>query len=299
MKIRMDFVTNSSSSSFVTFGIISPELEAFIQEMDRDGKVEHWGDGSIRGPEACSGIENRNGVINITRDVFEFYSNPNSLRVCDEDLDYWDYNDNKKYINSDAKKILKYEEAYKAISDCFNKLSHEQELKLKDIIKRVFEDHKIDCLIFKDMTDGFCGQYFSLRSLNKRLEEKYGRSGKGKKTETILSEYIKSHTVQMSDDLVKGKTICIQNGGGYSEQYFNRFKSIAQNLGGKVTKSISGSTDFEIISDDYKDLKKIDTDFVDAMVRNLSIYNEKRAAKGKSERLIIFDSDFMNWMKNK
>ena len=303
MKIRTDFVTNSSSSSFVTFGIISPELETFIKEMDEAGKLDHWDDGDIRGPEACSGINTSGGVINVTRDIFEFYSRPGSLKVCDEDLDDWMYNENNKYINSDTKKILKYEEAYNAIEGCFNNLSYDQENELKNIIKEIFDRHKIDCLVYKDMTDSFCGQDFSLRMLKKRLEEKYGLSEEEdllkKRLMAEYNEYLNTHTVSMKDVVVKGSTFAISPWSFGMENFDNAVRVITD-LGGKVTKQISGNTDYEAIPDEAKDTSNKEIDIIEASLTNLRIYNERRLARKKKPGIeMVLLSDFMKWLNNR
>lgn len=300
MKIRFDFVTNSSSSSFVTFGIISHELQQFIKEMDSDGLIDHWGDGSIKGPEACSGIEEWDNVINITRDLSNMSGAPGSLIAYNkEEGESLSESEKKK----DQKKMLKSRYAYEAIADCLNGMSDIQEKELKTIVQSAFDEGHIGCKVYTDYTDGFCGEKVDSMDIERQNRE-IGISSENKGRKKELVKYIRSNTVRIDDVIFHGMKFYISPSVNNSVnkkrfengQFLEAAEIIIRKNGGKLSKTLTDQVDYCVVADYYLKPENINIGSALTDYTKIQNGNTNRVSEGLNDIKILLENDFVEWV---
>ena len=160
MKIRLDFVTNSSSSSFVAYGIYDPELADKVEELLKKHKSYP--------SDSIGWISVDNDVISITRDLgdVDWHS---TYKIYDE-LETGQKR-TKTQVESDEKKALKAQNVVQAFNGFFKNSFITSEIKEK--ISEIVVQGGVICRIYIDETDGYDAQDFSDMSgyLKKKISE--------------------------------------------------------------------------------------------------------------------------------
>lgn len=145
MKIRTDFVTNSSSSSFVTVGIFSKDLNDFLQKYKKDDRNYLHCIDSIGELYFEDDVVNFDGVISAAENINALYID--RLMVDD---------DTRSAIqteNDNARLIADFDYVLRLILSCLPKLSDEEGRRLVAILSQVYNSKNITARTYIAMTD--------------------------------------------------------------------------------------------------------------------------------------------------
>ena len=151
MKIRTDFVTNSSSSSFVTYSIKSEELASLLKELK-----EYAVEDGVYGTSPCSDISIGDSIVEMDLPA------PFRVKYLDEQLGMHD-GDGRKVIQMIVDDICcyRYHNIRYAIRDFYKNIPSEKLDYLNTILRSAIDEKKVSCGTRKDYLDGKSDWHYS------------------------------------------------------------------------------------------------------------------------------------------
>lgn len=156
MKIRMDFVTNSSSSSFVAFGILSQELTDLIRKLvnGKEFAYSKWCVGEIE-------TDTFNGMVTVVT-TMDFYGN-----YYIYDVDEYD-NRTDKQKEMDDKNVNKENIIIKIVNRFLPDLTAEETTKINQLVYDAVASGKTVATTYISETDGYSRPYFNVNDFVKQ-----------------------------------------------------------------------------------------------------------------------------------
>lgn len=170
MKIRLDFVTNSSSSSFTCVAMYSEELYNFLQKLIADKRYVHQPGWSYGGPEEELHLKWAWEELKFDRNDFKVQTT-------------------EEYGSTDKESIYKY------ICYFFEGLSADEKATLRDLISDVYKKKEYQTQKYEDQTDGYIGFDFKGKLTKADLEG-------GSKEEKIQKLLMKIENVAVDPNAV-------------------------------------------------------------------------------------------------